>query len=116
MCNTKVEAWPDDKRLLNNNDFTFSVGDSRNDILGTKTNFLDGDDKFALRVINECIFRTSSNDSRVPESQMVILYYLRNNLPINLLGLIGKIVHDTIIRHRSSSFPLGMLISYIVKS
>ncbi|GAA0164519.1 hypothetical protein LIER_20130 [Lithospermum erythrorhizon] len=28
----------------------------------------------------------------------------------------GNIVHDTIIRHRSSSFPLGMLISYIVQS
>ncbi|GAA0158846.1 hypothetical protein LIER_15769 [Lithospermum erythrorhizon] len=122
FCTTKVKAWPegiptyDELKTLLNNDFTFSPSDNRKDIRGAKTNFLDGDDKFALQVINECIFCTSSNDSRVPDSQMLIIYYLRNNLYVNIPGLIGNIVHDTICRHRYSSFPLCILISYIVKS
>ncbi|GAA0174444.1 hypothetical protein LIER_27833 [Lithospermum erythrorhizon] len=110
-----IPTYEELKTLLNN-DFTFSPGDNRKHILGAKKNFLYGDDKFALRVINECFSCTSSYESRVPDSQMVILYYIRNNLQVNIPILIGNIVHDTIIHHKSSSFPLGMLISYIVKS
>ncbi|GAA0163601.1 hypothetical protein LIER_43657 [Lithospermum erythrorhizon] len=113
-------SWPQDMPKfedvcdLLNNGHSFPPGDVRNETKCVTTNFLDGDDKFSLKVLNDYLFCSGSNDSHVPYSQTVLLYRLRMGLPINVLGLISNILFNSIEYHKNHTYSLGMLISYIV--
>ncbi|GAA0145057.1 hypothetical protein LIER_36066 [Lithospermum erythrorhizon] len=100
---------------LLNNGHSFALGDVRNETKCVRTNFLDGDDKFSLKVLNDCLFCSGSNNSHVPDSQTVLLYDLRMGLPINIPGLTGNIIFDSIEYRKNCTYPLGILISFIVK-
>ncbi|GAA0157533.1 hypothetical protein LIER_38471 [Lithospermum erythrorhizon] len=114
-------SWPQDMSNfedvydLLNNGHSFALDDVSNATKCARTNFLDGDDKFALRVLNNCLFCSGSKDSHVPDSQTVLLYRLRMGLPIHIPGLIGNIVFDSIEYRKACTYPLSMLISFIVK-
>ncbi|GAA0145761.1 hypothetical protein LIER_05881 [Lithospermum erythrorhizon] len=75
---TKVKQWPDEMPKFDdvcdilNNGHSFLPGDIRNETKCARTNFLDGDDKFALKVLNKCLFCSGSNDSHIPDTQPVL--------------------------------------------
>ncbi|GAA0155786.1 hypothetical protein LIER_38152 [Lithospermum erythrorhizon] len=68
-------AWPqdmprfDDVFDIMNNSHSFPEGDVRNATKCVRTNFLDDDDTFALKLLNDCLFCLGSNDSHVADSQ-----------------------------------------------
>ncbi|GAA0187535.1 hypothetical protein LIER_34823 [Lithospermum erythrorhizon] len=91
FAHTKVMTWLqdmakfDDVCDLMNNGHSFAQGDVSNAKKYVSTNFLYGVDTFALKVLNDFLFCSDSNDSHVPNSKTVVLYHLRMGMLISFI-------------------------------